>query len=50
MAESGYRSGRHDSVTLMSACPIVFDGQIFTPDPAVPVTISGARSLRFLRC
>jgi hypothetical protein len=50
MADSGYRSRRLARVTLVSACPIVFDGQIFTPDPAVPVTIGGGRSLRFLRC
>jgi len=50
MAECGYRSRRLARVTLVSACPIVFDGQIFTPDPAVPVTIGGGRSLRFLRC
>ena len=50
MAECGYRSRRLARVTLVSACPIVFDGQIFTPDPAVPVTISGDRRLSFLRC
>lgn len=50
MAASGYASRRLDRLTLLSACPIVFDGQIFTPDPAVPVTISGERRLTFARC
>ncbi|MFP6730785.1 MAG: diacylglycerol kinase family protein [Alphaproteobacteria bacterium] len=50
MAASGYASRRLGEFTLLSACPIVFDGQIFTPDPAVPVTISGDRRLSFLRC
>ena len=50
MAESGYRSHRPGRVTMMSACPIIFDGQTFTPDPAVPLTISGDRRLTFLSC
>ena len=50
MADSGYRSSRHERVTMSFACPIVFDGETYTPDPAVPLTISGDRRLRFLRC
>ncbi len=50
MAESGYRSHRPDRVSMRSACPIIFDGQTFTPDPAVPVIISGDRRLTFLSC
>jgi hypothetical protein len=50
MAASGYASRRLDKLTLLSACPIVFDGQIFIPDPAIPVTISGEGRLTFARC
>lgn len=50
MAEAGYCSARLQHITLSSACPIVFDGQIFTPDPAIPVTIRSDRRLSFLQC
>lgn len=50
MTENGYDSRRLKSVTLATACPIIFDGQTLTPDPAVAVTISADRSLRFLQC
>lgn len=50
MGQSGYRSHRIASFTLATACPIIFDGQTVTPDPAVPLTISGDRRLTFLRC
>ena len=50
MTVNGYDSRRLESVTLATACPIVFDGQTFTPDPAVAVTIGADHSLRFLQC
>ncbi len=50
MTENGYDSRRLKSVTLATACPIIFDGQTLTPDPAVAVAISADRSLRFLQC
>lgn len=50
MAARGYGSRRLERFTMESACPIIFDGQTITPDPAKPVTISGDRRLVFLRC
>lgn len=50
MTDNGYHSRRLKCLTLVSACPIVFDGQTFTPDPALPTTISAEHSLRFLQC
>lgn len=49
MADSGYHSRRLERITISTACPIIFDGQTFTPDAARPVTISSDRRLTFLR-
>ncbi len=50
MAQAGYASRRVDRLAIRTACPMVFDGQIVTPDPAVPVVLSGDRRVAFLRC
>ena len=50
MTQAGYASRRVDRLAIRTACPMVFDGQIVTPDPAVPVVLSGDRRVRFLRC
>jgi hypothetical protein len=50
MAEAGYASRRVDRLAIRTACPMVFDGQIVTPDPAVPVILGGDRRVAFLRC
>lgn len=50
MAEAGYASRRVERLAIRTACPMVFDGQIVTPDPAVPVILGGDRRVAFLRC
>ncbi len=50
MTQAGYTSRRVDRLAIRTACPMVFDGQIITPDPEVPVVLSGDRRVRFLRC
>lgn len=50
MAPAGYASRRVDRLAIRTACPMVFDGQIVTPDPAVPVILGGDRRVAFLRC
>ena len=50
MTQAGYASRRVDRLAIRTACPMVFDGQIITPDPTVPVVLSGDRRVAFLRC
>ena len=50
MTQAGYASRRVDRLAIRTACPMVFDGQIITPDPEVPVVLSGDRRVVFLRC
>ncbi len=50
MAESGYASGLAEEIALRMTCPIVFDGQIFTPEPDFPVIIRADHKVVFLRC
>lgn len=50
MAEYGYRSGRADECSLSLSCPIVFDGELVTPQPGVPVVLRGDRQVAFWRC
>ena len=50
MIQAGYASRRVDRLAIRTACPLVFDGQIITPDPDVPVVLSGDRRVVFLRC
>jgi hypothetical protein len=50
MASCGYDSGRTRECRLSMQCPIVFDGEIFTPEPGTPVTLRADRRVTFLRC
>lgn len=50
MAESGYVSGLAKEIALRMTCPIVFDGQIFTPEPDFPVILRADHKAVFLRC
>ena len=50
MAARGYRSGWTGECRLSLQCPIVFDGEIFTPEPGTPVTLRADRRVTFLRC
>ncbi len=50
MAARGYRSGWTGECRLSLQCPIVFDGEIFTPEPGMPVTLRADRRVTFLRC
>ena len=50
MAARGYESGGANECRLSLQCPIVFDGEIFTPEPGTPVTLRADRRVTFLRC
>ncbi len=50
MAARGYESGRAGECRLSLQCPIVFDGEVFTPEPGTPVTLRADRRVTFLRC
>ncbi|HZF36258.1 MAG TPA: acylglycerol kinase family protein [Candidatus Angelobacter sp.] len=50
MAARGYESGLTGECRLSLKCPIVFDGEIFTPEPGTPVTLRADRRVTFLRC
>jgi len=50
MAARGYQSGWTGECRLSLQCPIVFDGEIFTPEPGTPVTLRADRRVTFLRC
>jgi hypothetical protein len=50
MAACGYRSGKVRECRLTLDSPIVFDGEIFRPDPGVPVVLRADRQATFLRC
>jgi hypothetical protein len=50
MEANGYVSGWADEMVLGMNSPIVFDGQIFTPEPDRPVTLRADHEVRFLRC
>lgn len=50
MADHGYRSGRADECSLSLSCPIIFDGEMVTPQPGIPVVLRGNRQVRFWRC
>ncbi len=50
MAARGYRSGWTAECRLSLQCPIVFDGEIFTPELGTPVTLRADRRVTFLRC
>jgi len=50
MAARGYQSGLTGECRLSLQCPIVFDGEIFTPEPGTPITLRADRRVTFLRC
>lgn len=50
MEACGYLSGRTDECRLTLDSPIVFDGEIFRPEPGVPVILRANRHVTFLRC
>lgn len=50
MAARGYESGGANECRLSLQCPIVFDGEIFTPEPGTPVMLRADRRVTFLRC
>lgn len=50
MAARGYESGWTKECRLRLQCPIVFDGEIITPEPGTPVTLRADRRVTFLRC
>lgn len=50
MEARGYRSGRTAECRLSLDSPIVFDGEIFRPEPGVPIVLRADRHVTFLRC
>jgi len=50
MEAGGYRSGRASECRLTLNCPIVFDGEFFTPEPETPVVLRADREIAFWRC
>jgi hypothetical protein len=48
MAEAGYRSYRSRRVTLTIDSPIIFDGEIVTPEPGCPVALWHEHELEFV--
>ena len=50
MRTHGYLSGRAAECRLLLDSPIVFDGEIFRPEPGVPVILRADRHVTFLRC
>jgi len=48
MAEGGYQSGSVQDMVIEIKSPVVLDGEIFHPDPAVPVRLTGDRTQTFL--
>lgn len=50
MEPHGYRSGKVGECRITLDSPVVFDGEIFTPEPGVAVILSADRQATFLRC
>jgi hypothetical protein len=50
MGARGYLSGRIRECRLILDSPIVFDGEIFKPEPGVPVVLRADRHVAFVRC
>ena len=48
MKGQGYRSGAARDISLEIKSPVVLDGEIFHPDPTVPVRLTGDRTQTFL--
>lgn len=49
MESHGYRSGRGTGFSFTQSSPYVLDGEIFQPDPGVPVTVGSDRRMVFWR-
>ncbi|HEY7689484.1 MAG TPA: diacylglycerol kinase family protein [Dongiaceae bacterium] len=49
MAAAGYESGRAAALELRLNCPIVFDGEVFNPQPEQPVTLRADNQVTFWR-
>jgi len=50
MAKRGYISGKARKLALTLDCPLVFDGEIFSPLPHVPVVLAADRRAVFVHC
>ncbi len=48
MEGEGYKSGSAHDITLDIKSPVVLDGEIFYPEPAVPVRLTGDRTQTFV--
>ena len=48
MGEEGYRSGSVDTMTLGIKSPVVLDGEVFWPEPGLPIQLTGDRHQTFL--
>ena len=47
LAETGYRSGFARECRLTQTCPIIFDGEIVTPENGTPVVVRADRQVTF---
>jgi hypothetical protein len=47
MAAAGYESGRAKALEMRLTCPIVFDGEVFNPQPDQPVTLRADKQVTF---
>lgn len=50
MEGEGYRSGSTSDMVIDIKSPVVLDGEIFHPDPAQPIRLTGDRTQTFLQC
>lgn len=50
MEREGYRSGAIHDMVIDIKSPVVLDGEIFHPDPAQPIRLTGDRAQTFVRC
>ena len=50
MRTAGYRSGGARDLSLSIESPVVLDGEIFHPEPGLPIRLTGDRSQTFVRC
>ena len=48
MEEGGYDSGAAGAITLDIKSPVVLDGEIFQPEPGLPVRLTGDRTQTFI--
>lgn len=49
LPEQTYFSRKADSMTFSLDAPFTLDGELFTPEPGVPVVLRGDKRLKFLR-